>query len=166
MSELTGAHLHLLVNHVPIIGAFFALALLVASYFWSPDVLRRTACAVLIATALSAWASDLSGDSAAGALRGMPGVRRDDIRAHEQVAGTALLVGGLLGVLALAALVRWRRNPIPARAAHAMTLATVVVGALMAYVGLLGGRIRHTEVRPGAGITDAMTVEPPRTRAR
>jgi hypothetical protein len=34
----------------------------------------------------------------------------------------------------------------------------------MGYVGLLGGRIRHTEVRPGATATDAIVVEslPPR----
>ena len=39
----TGLHLHLLVNHAPILGAFFALGLLVASFRWAPDVLRRAA---------------------------------------------------------------------------------------------------------------------------
>jgi uncharacterized membrane protein len=163
-SIFSGAHLHLLVNHVPILGAFFALGLLVASYFWSPDVLRRTALVVLVVTALAGWASDLTGEPAEDALRGIPGVTRDLIHAHEDIAGTALLAGALLGVLALATLVRWRRTPVPARAAHVLTLGTVIVGGLMGYVGLLGGRIRHTEVRPGASLTDAMTVEPPRVR--
>ena len=165
MDLLSGAHLHLLVNHVPILGAVFALGLLVASYLWTPDALRRTAMVVLIGTALAGAASDLSGDPAVAAVRGLPGVRRDIIRAHEQMAGTALIAGGLLGVLALGALARWRRHPVPARAAHVITLGAVVVSGLMAYVGLLGGRIRHTEVRSGAAQSDAMTIESPRVPA-
>jgi len=34
----------------------------------------------------------------------------------------------------------------------------------MLYTGLLGGQIRHTEVRPGATKADAMTIEPPPQR--
>jgi hypothetical protein len=37
----TGAHLHLLVNHAPIFGSLFALALLIASYFTSAHTFRR-----------------------------------------------------------------------------------------------------------------------------
>jgi hypothetical protein len=35
---------------------------------------------------------------------------------------------------------------------------------MMAYTGLLGGRVRHTEVRPGATPADAAAIEPPRQR--
>ena len=45
---VSGAHLHLLVNHVPILGALFALALLLASYRYAGDVLRRSAFVVLV----------------------------------------------------------------------------------------------------------------------
>jgi hypothetical protein len=31
---------------------------------------------------------------------------------------------------------------------------------MMAYTGLLGGQIRHTEVRPGATPADATVIEP------
>jgi uncharacterized membrane protein len=164
-SLISGAHLHLLVNHVPIFGAFFAAGLLIASYFFAPDVLRRTAFVVLVGTALATVAADLSGEPAIEAVRGLPGIRRDVIRAHEQMADKALIAGGLLGVLALGALVRWRRTPVPSGATLAITLGTVVVSGLMAYVGLLGGRIRHTEVRPGAVPADAIIVEPPRARS-
>ena len=53
---------------------------------------------------------------------------------------------------------------MPPRATGAITLGTVVVSGLTAYVGLLGGRIRHTEIRPGATPADALIVEPPRVR--
>ena len=59
---LTPVHIHLLVNHAPVFGSLFALALLIASYFWAPDVLRRTAFVVLIGTALAALVAYLTGE--------------------------------------------------------------------------------------------------------
>ena len=159
---VSGAHLHLLVNHVPILGALFALALLLASYCYAGDVLRRSALVVLVGTALAASASDYSGTSAKEAIRGLPGVRRDQIRAHEEVAEKAYLGAAIVGALALGALVRWRRTPVPRGATLVMLLGTAVVSGAMAYTGLLGGRVRHTEVRPGAVPSDATTVEPTR----
>lgn len=156
----SGAHLHLLVNHAPIFGSLFALALLVASYFTSADVLRRTAFVVLIATAVAGAAADLSGDAAEDAIRGFPGVKREVIHEHEEMADKAYILADILGVLALAALLRWRRRPVPTGATVAAVLATAFVGGAMIYTGLLGGQIRHTEVRPGATTTDAITIEP------
>jgi uncharacterized membrane protein len=160
----TGAHLHLLVNHAPIFGSLFALALLIASYFTSGDVLRRIAFVVLLGTAVAAAAADLSGDAAENAIHGFPGVRRDVIQAHKKMADKAYVLAGVLGVLSLGALVRWRRRPIPASATLVALVATAFVGGAMMYTGLLGGQIRHTEVRPGATAADAMTIEPPRQR--
>jgi MYXO-CTERM domain-containing protein len=160
----SGAHLHLLVNHAPIFGSLFALGLLVVSYFTATDVLRRTAFVVLIATAIAGVAADLSGDPAKDAIRGFPGVRRDVIRDHEDMGDKSYFIGGVVGLLALGALVRWRRKPVPGSATLVMLLATAVLSGAMVYTGLLGGRVRHTEVRPGATNADAMTIEPPRQR--
>ena len=160
----SGAHVHLIVNHAPIFGSLFALALLIASYFVAPDVLRRTAFVVLIGTALAAATADLSGDAAQDAVRGLPGIRREVIHAHEQMADKAYWVAAAVGILSLGALVRWRRTPVPGNATLVMLVGTVAVSALMVYAGLLGGQVRHTEVRPGATKADAMTIEPPRQR--
>jgi uncharacterized membrane protein len=161
---LSGAHLHLLVNHAPIFGSLFALLLLVASYFTSAEIFRRTAFVVLIATAIAGVAADLSGDPAEDAIRGFPGVRREVIHEHKEMADKAYILADVLGVLALGALVRWRRRPIPAVATAVMAVATAFVGGAMVYTALLGGQIRHTEVRSGATKADAITIEPPRQR--
>jgi hypothetical protein len=161
---MTGAHLHLLVNHLPIFGSLFGLALLIASLIWAPDVLRRTAFVVLIGSALAAAAADLSGDPAEDAIRGFPGVRREVIHEHEEMADKAYILAGVLGVLSLAALIRWRRSPVPRGATYGALVGAAIVGGMMAYTGLLGGRVRHTEVRPGATPADASIVEPPRAR--
>ena len=164
MFSLSGAHLHLLVNHAPIFGSLFAFALLIASYFTSADVLRRTAFVVLIGTAIAGAAADLSGDAAEEAVRGLPGIRRDVIHAHTQMGDRAYILADVLGVLALGVLIRWRRRPISRTVTSVMLLATAFVGGAMAYTGLLGGQIRHTEVRPGATTADALIIEPPRQR--
>jgi len=161
---MSGVHLHLLVNHAPLFGAFFALALLVASFIWAPDVLRRTAMIVLVFTALSAVASDLTGDPAEDAIRGFPGVRREVIHEHEEFGEKSYIAASIVGVLALVALVRWRRAPLPRSAALGALAAAAVVSGMMAWTALLGGRVRHTEVRPGATSADAMAVEPRRPR--
>jgi uncharacterized membrane protein len=157
---LSGAHLHLLVNHAPIFGTIFAFILLIASYFTSADVLRRTALVTLVVTAIAGAAANLSGDAAEDAIRGFPGVRRELIHAHEQMGDKAYYLGIALGVLALIALIRWRRRPIPAGATLAAVLLTAFVGGAFAYTALLGGQIRHTEVRPGATPADAIVIEP------
>jgi len=160
----SGAHLHLLINHAPIFGGLFALGLLVASYLYAPDVLRRAAFVVLVLTAIAGGIAKWSGDPAEDAIRGFPGVKRELIRDHEEMADKAFVVGAVLGVLALGALIRWRQTSVPGGVTAFMILATAFAGGAMLYTALLGGRIRHTEVRPDAVKADAMTIEPPRQR--
>ncbi|HSQ31865.1 MAG TPA: hypothetical protein VLN49_18530 [Gemmatimonadaceae bacterium] len=161
---LTGVHIHLLVNHAPVLGSLFALALLVASFFWAPDVLRRTAFIVLIGTALAAVVADLTGDAAQDAIRGFPGVVRSMIHDHEEMGDASYIVAGIVGALALGALILWRNRAIPLGGALVLLLGNLIVSGMMVYTALLGGQIRHTEVRPGATPEDAVKIEAPRAR--
>lgn len=161
---MTGTHLHLLVNHLPIIGAFFALTLLAASMMYGRDVLQRTALVVLIFVGISATAAKFTGDPAEDGVRGKPGVTRAAIHEHEEMADKAFLVAAALGLFSVGALIRFRSSPLPRAAVMTALAGTAVVCGLMAYTGLLGGQIRHTEVRPGATEADAILIEPPRVR--
>jgi hypothetical protein len=157
---ISGAHFHLLVNHAPIFGSIFAFALFLLSFFAAKDALRRTALAVLIATAILGQLANLSGEPAEDAIRGYPGVQRKLIHDHEEMGEKAYILGDILGVLALGALIKWRRTSVPSGVAGAMLLATAFVGGAFVYTGLLGGRIRHTEIRPGAVKGDELKIEP------
>jgi len=157
---ISGAHLHLLVNHAPIFGCVFAFVLLVYSYFAAPDVLRRAAFIVLIVTGIAGLAADKTGEPAEDAIRGYPGVKRAIIHDHEEMAEKAWILAAVLGVASIGALVKWKRSPVPNGVTIAMVVATAFVGGAMVYTGLLGGRIRHTEIRPGAVDADATVIEP------
>jgi hypothetical protein len=160
----SGAHLHLLVNHVPILGAFFALALLLASFVYAPEVLRRTALVVLVIVGVAGGAAKLSGDPAEDGVRGMPGVTRAAIHTHEDMADKAFIAAAIVGIFAVGLLWSTRRAALPRWTFYAALGGSAAVSALMAYTGLLGGQIRHTEVRPGATSADAIAIEPPRVR--
>jgi hypothetical protein len=161
---MSGVHLHLLVNHVPIVGAYFALALLAGSLLYARDVLQRLALGLLVVVAIVGGIAKLSGDPAEHAVTGMPGVTRAMIHEHEDMADKAFIAAVIVGVGALFCLVRWRQLPIPTGAVAGCTAGTVVVAGLMAYAGLLGGEVRHVEVRPGATPGDAIAIEAPRQR--
>jgi hypothetical protein len=161
---MSGVHLHLLINHAPILGAFFALALLAASFVYAPDVLRRTAFVALAVVGIAAAAAYFTGEPAEDAIRGFPGVRRALIHDHEEMGEASVIAASVLGVLALGAVARWRRAPVPRVVALAALVATAGLSGMMAYTGLLGGRVRHTEVRPGATPADANVIEPRPTR--
>ena len=163
---MTGAHLHLLVNHAPILGALFAVLLLLASYRWSPETLTRTALLVLVGVGIAGAVSNFSGEPAEDAIRRFPGVKRAIIHEHEEIGEKAFIVAALVGVGALVVLVRSRRTVLSNGVRIGFTVAALVVSGMMGYVGLLGGRIRHTEVRPDATPADAAVVEsrPPRRR--
>lgn len=159
---MSGVHLHLLVNHAPLFGAIFALALLVISYFYSPESMRRVALITLVFTAMASAASKYTGEPAEDAVRGLPGIKREVIHEHEEMADISYYVAIVVGVIAVGALIRSRGIPVPAAMSHVGLLGALAVACLMGYTSLLGGQVRHTEVRPGATEADAMAIEPRR----
>jgi hypothetical protein len=162
---MDGTHLHLLVNHLPILGAFGAVVLLLVSLGYGRAVLERTALALLVVVGIAAGAAKFSGEPAEDTVRGLPGVTRDAIEEHAELGDNAFIAAALLGVLSVAALIRWRQTPLPRAAAYGALGGALLLSGTMAYVGLLGGQIRHTEVRPGATKADALKVEAPRNNA-
>jgi uncharacterized membrane protein len=157
---MTGVHLHLLVNHAPIFGSVFALVLFLASYVWAPDVLRRLAFALLIFAGVAGAAANFTGEPAEDHVRGLPGIRRAVIHEHEEMGEKAYLVAAAAGILSIVLLVRSRHRPMSSGVAAVGLGASVIVATMMAYTGLLGGQVRHTEVRPGATPADAAAIEP------
>lgn len=146
----TSVHLHLALNHLPIIATTLGLVLMVTAAWRRDDYLARVSFAFLAGSALSALPTYLSGESAEGAVERLPGVTEALIDTHSDIAIIAAIVVGVLGAFALWALWRYRRPAILPRIIVLVALSGALVGSgLMAYAGLLGGQIRHTEVRPG-----------------
>ena len=142
------AHAHLLLNHVPTIGAVAALGLLIVAFIRRDEGLKLVGLEVLFAIALLTLPAYMTGVAAFQKLRNQPGVSDSAIRLHQDVAlygFTWMEFAGFIGWVAL-----WqarRRGRAAAGMVAAATVLTFVALVVMAQAANLGGDIRHPEIR-------------------
>ena len=141
------AHLHLLLNHFPIIGTMVGLGLFLVSLFGKNDDLKRAGLIIFAVMALLSLPTFFSGVGAQGAIQDLPGVSGDLISRHEGAAMLAILFMEITGALSLVGLWQARKFSRPARwNVIAVLLFSLVTVGLMARVGTTGGDIRHPEI--------------------
>jgi uncharacterized membrane protein len=150
------AHLHLLLNHFPIIGTIIALGLLIASFLGKNDDLKRSSLIIFAVIALLTLPTFFSGIGAQRAIRKDPGVSTALIDRHEGSAMLAIFFMEITGALALVEL--WQRRRISTEkpwsgALLAILLFSLLTAGLMARVGNTGGDIRHPEIWAAKDVT-------------
>jgi hypothetical protein len=146
------AHLHLLLNHFPIIGTVVGLGLFLISLVGKNKDLRRASLIIFAAMALLAIPTFFSGTGAQGAIKKVPGVSEALIERHQGAAMLALFFMEITGALALVGLWQSHGTSRPARwdwSLSAVLLCSIVTVGLMARVGTTGGDIRHPEIGSG-----------------
>ncbi len=156
---MNAAHLHLVVNHLPVLGVLFGLVLLAGGRFRRSEELTRAALWTFVFAGVAGLGAYLSGSGAEETVEGLAGVSERLVESHEEAALLATAAAGLTGVLALTALLGYRRGSAFPRWFNAAVLATALVaGGLMARAANLGGRIRHPEIQGAAlSTTDTET---------
>lgn len=140
-------HLHLLLNHVPVVGTFFALLLFAAAILLRETVSTKFALAFSAALAVVALAVYFTGGAAEEAVEKLAGVTERAIEQHEEAAEVATIAMSIFGAMSLTALVIFRKRRVPRWVGVAGFAGTVVLSALMGWTANLGGQIRHTEIR-------------------
>lgn len=148
-------HLHLLLNHVPTIGAVAALALLLLSFVRRDEQLARTGLEFLFVIALLTVPAYISGVGASRDLRRAPDVSQFAVQMHQDAALWGFGVTQIAGFVGWLALWQMRRRGHAPRGAVLGTTGLLVVAlAMMAGAANLGGEIRHPEIRGGPVVTD------------
>lgn len=140
-------HLHLLLNHVPVVGALFAIILFAAAILLSETVSTRFALGFSAAIAVVAVAVYFTGGPAEEVVEKLAGVTERAIEQHEEAAELATVATSIFGALSLAALVIFGKRKMPRWVAAVGFAGAAVLGALMGWTANLGGQIRHTEIR-------------------
>jgi uncharacterized membrane protein len=144
------AHLHLMVNHLPIVGLCFAILLNFLAVFVKNDELKKLSCWFFILVGLLSVLPILTGDGAHEIAATYPGINNDRIENHETFAYIffyGLLMIGLLGIAAL-----WysRKNAALLKKFNRITLVVALLLMILAYqTGKTGGNIRHPEIELG-----------------
>lgn len=148
---MNSTHLHLLLNHFPVIGTLIGSALLLWGMARKQDNIKTTAALILVIMSVIAIPVYLTGEPAEETVEKLPGVSDAFIELHEEAAAIAIWLMGFTGIASLAALLfAWQKK----KAANAAFVITFVLSvfcfAAMARTGYYGGQIRHAEIRDGA----------------
>jgi hypothetical protein len=148
------AHIHLLLNHIPVIGAIIGFGLFLISLTGKNEDLRRGSLIVFAAMALIAIPAFVSGKGAQLMLKGKPGISDAFVQRHEGAAMLALWFLEATGALALAGLWQFHRRPRMARwNVLAVLIFSFLAVGLMVRTGNTGGEISHPEVRASQDAT-------------
>jgi hypothetical protein len=149
---MNATHLHLLLNHLPVLGTLFGLGLLLFGIWRKSTELKKTSLGVLVLVALAAVPVYLTGEPAGDAVESLPGVSKPIMEQHEEAAGFAFTGSLALGGAALGGLIFFRNGrALPVWYGTSLLLACLIVGGLVVWSASLGGQIRHTEIRAGNG---------------
>lgn len=149
---MSWAHIHLALNHVPVIGLLIVLLLLAVATLRRSTELTRVSYALLVLLAATAVVVYLTGEPAEELIENLPGFSEALVEQHEEVALIATIGMVALGLVALAGLIRFRGSGIaPAWYGRGVLLLALLMGGVMLWTANLGGQIRHSEIRPNGG---------------
>src|SRR5512140_1965426 len=113
---MSPAHIHLALNHLPVVGTLLGLLLLLFGVVRRSDEVQKAALAVFVVAALLAVPTYFTGESTEEIVEHLPGVSEALIERHEDAALVAFAALGVLGLAALGALALFRRsNPMAPR---------------------------------------------------
>jgi hypothetical protein len=164
------AYLHLVTNHIPIIGVPFAIAVLVLGIWRKSSDLKAAAFLIFVFLGIATLGVYLLGQSGEDFIEGLPGVSHDAIEDHEGAAKLALLSVGLLGLISLFAFIRYKglslfrrrktadsegpaaqnEDRFPAWITLGVLILALISSGVLGFTGRLGGKIRHPEFHGGA----------------
>jgi uncharacterized membrane protein len=147
---MNAAHLHLLVNHLPVVGFAFGLILLAATMLRRGDRgMFAASVLVVVISGAGGLGANFTGEPAEEVVEHLPDVPKDLIETHE---GAGLIATALASITTLLAIVlsfatlrkEGRIGVIPL---SILLVATMATCGAMTWAGSTGGKIRHSEIR-------------------
>ena len=147
---MSPVHVHLMLNHIPVVGMILALFLFAVAAVKRSDDIVKVILALFVLLGLVSIPVYLTGEPAEEAVEHLPGVSHDFIEAHEDAAAYALASVEVLGVASLVGLFLFRRSRLPQWFVAVILILSIVASAVMVRTGNLGGQVRHSEIRSGS----------------
>ena len=147
---MNAVHMHLLLNHFPVIGTLLGGAVLLWGTLKQQVPVQKTGAFLLLLMAIVAIPVYLTGEPAEDAVENLPGLSENMVELHEEAAGLAMVIMELTGIAAAWALWLSWKNAAKGRSVFwVAAVLSLFSFAAMARTGYYGGKIRHTEIRSG-----------------
>ena len=140
-------HIHLLLNHAPVMGTAFGALLLFYGLFKKSKSVIEASMLAFIVTALCTIPVFLTGEPAEEAIENIPSIVKSSIETHEENAEVAFWMMEALGIFSvLTFIMKVRENKMADALTKSTLVFSLVVFGFMAKVGNEGGKIRHPEI--------------------
>jgi len=145
---MNAAHIHLILNHLPIAGFIMAIPILLIAWWKNSEILGRIGMTVIVLAGLVMIPTFLTGEPAEEIIEHLPGVSESLIKTHEEAAEKAIWFVGASGLAALIGLLASiKKKSVPGGVLPWVTILSVCAGGFLAWTNNLGGEIRHPEIR-------------------
>jgi uncharacterized membrane protein len=151
---MNDAHLHLVVNHLPIIFPLVGVIVLVVGFLSKSEAVKRTAYLIFVLGAFGALAAMSTGEGAEEIIEELDKSSHDLIHEHEEIAEKLALLSYVLGVLSIAGLwASFKQKTFAKLISFAVIIVAVIVLFFAQQTGTTGGEIKHTEIRGDSDAT-------------
>lgn len=139
-------HIHLLLNHFPIVGTLIGSAILFYSLIKKQDNGKNSGAFIIVIMAIIAIPVLLTGEPAEESVEHLAGISKTLIHDHEEASEKAFWLMEITGVFSLLALLLHKIKPSFASKVFWIAFAfSAITFFAMAWAGNLGGKIRHSE---------------------
>jgi len=150
---MNDAHLHMVVNHFPIIGTLFGLGILITGIVMKNNIIKNIAYVLFCISAIFGFASMFTGEGAEEIAENLPSVTDQIIHEHEEMAEKLALVLYVLGGISLVGLYLNFKNYTKANLVSYFVFVVALVAVFLGkQTGTTGGEVRHTEIRANATV--------------
>lgn len=154
------AHIHLVLNHIPIMTIPIALIFYLFAVFRKNEQCRKFSLLILTLTAATVIPVFLTGEPAEEIVEHLTGVSKSLIHHHEESAEIALIFTLITGLTSFVTLVFTEKLPIIKRHGEKIVIISslIALGTLI-YAANLGGKIRHPELNIGNALSGDTSYE-------
>ena len=173
---MDSAYLHIVTNHIPIVGIPFALLMLLLGIWRKSDELKAVAFLAFAVLGIATLGVFLLGQGGEDFVEDLAGISENAIEDHEKMGLVSLIVVGITAILSVFGLIFYKGLSVLKRRQsekllngeidenakpffpHWLTFAVLFLAlssaGILGYTGKLGGKIRHTEFYGGAADTE------------
>lgn len=139
--------MHLVINHVPIIGTILAVGIVIVAMLIKNDTVKKTGLILFVAAGITIYPANFTGEDAEEIVENRAGISEQQIHEHEEAAETSMTLMSIAVVLALLHL--FNRPATPKFQAFVFGAYMVTALAACTYVGIAGhegGKITRPEL--------------------
>lgn len=156
---MNDAHLHLVLNHLPIILPVIGLLIMIGGLVFNAEIVKRTAFLVFILGAIVAIPAFVTGQGAEEVIEELSGIDENLIKTHEEIAEKFAILCYVLGAISLLGLwANFYKKPYAAIATYLTIVICVITLYFAKQTGTTGGEIRHSEIRENV-VIDSKNLE-------